>query len=491
MDLTMKFCRGEQMKKLGLLFISLFLFATAGFAKTNISAIKKYSVDTLYNKLKAKDYEVIQAVKSKKLNLNKESMLGYTVLSYAAIDNDLEIVQLLLESGAKPDAGLNFPLYEACWAAENVSNRYEVINLLLKYGANINKKHRNTTYTPLMATIKRQNGYYAQYLILKGAKVNLTNGDGETALMLAIDYKSRRTDSSIIKKLIESGANVNYIAKNGNTALSIACFYADYEVVKMLLENGASTLVTVKNKNEIPVLNACYAGSYECVKELLKYGADISVKDSYGANAILLSCMSKDSPELISLCISNGCDVNCVDPSSGHTPFILAAIWNHPKQMEVLYNYGANTLYENPAIGNTLKYIIANGIVESEPPFFHANELGGAIYGIERRMFHPLGIKNLRPFIIKYLNLAKTPEKQEEYKKLLEATVKESYKGTPAYTIYEAAILNKTDTMNAFVKDSSVFLEQVDSEGFTALDYAKKYGNPEIEAILIKAGAKK
>ena len=44
---------------------------------------------------------------------------------------------------------------------------------------------------------------------------------------------------------------------------------------------------------------------------------------------------------------------------------------------EVLYNYGANTLYENPAIGNTLKYIIANGIVESEPPFFHANERCG------------------------------------------------------------------------------------------------------------------
>lgn len=479
------------MKKLGLLFISLFLFAALGFAKTDISTIKKYSVDTLYNKIKSKDYDVIQAVKAKKVNLNKESMLGYTVLSYAAIDNDLEIVQLLLENGAKPDAGLNFPLYEACWAAENVANRYEVINLLLQHGANINKKHRNTSYTPLMATIKRQKGYYAQYLILKGAKVNIVNSDGETALMLAIDYKSKRNDSVIIKKLIESGANLNYIAKNGNTALSIACFNADVEVVKMLLENGASTFVSAKNKNEIPILNACYAGSYECAKELLKYGADINVKDSYGSNAMLLSCMSKDSPELISLCISYGGDVNCVDPSSGHTPFILAAIWNHPKQMEILYNYGANTLYENPAIGNTLKYIIANGIVESEPPFFHANELGGAIYGIERGMFHPLGIKNLRPYIIKYLNQAKKSEKQEEYKKLLDAVIKESYKGTPAYTIYEAAILNKTENMKAFVTDSSVFLEQIDSEGFTALDYAKRYGNTEIENILLKAGAKK
>lgn len=479
------------MKKFGLLFINLFLFATLGFAKTDLSTIKKYSVDTLYSKLQSKDADVIQAVKSRKLNLNKESILGYTVLSYAAIDNNLEIVKLLLESGAKPDAGINFPLYEACWAAENISNRYDVINLLLQYGANINKKHRNTSYTPLMATIKRQKGYYASFLILKGAKVNLVTSDGETALMLAIDYKSKRNDSMVVKKLIESGANVNAIAKNGNTALSIACNNADIEVVRMLLESGAVATVTDKNKNEIPVLNACYSGSYDCVRELLKYGADLNVKDSYGATALLLSCMSKDSPELVSLCISYGADVNYVDPLSGHTAFTLAAIWNHPKQMEILFNYGANTNYTNPNIGNTLKYIIANGVVESESPFFHSNDLGGAIYGIEHLMFRPLAVPNIRPYIIKYLNMAKTEEKRAEYKKLLEVTIRESYKGTPAYTIYEAAILNKTENMKAFVSDSSIFLEQIDSEGYTALDYAKKYGNAEIEAILLNAGVKK
>lgn len=461
------------------------------FYATEVSIIKKYSVDTLYNKLRVQDKDVINAIKEGKINLNKESVLGYTVLSYATIDNDFKLVKFLLENGAKVDAGVNFPLYEACWAKESYFNRTDVINLLLQYGANINKKHKNTTYTPLMATIKRQKSFYVNYLVAKGAKVNIVNSDGESALMLAIDYRDKRQGVSSIKKLIECGANINYIAKNGNTALSIACNNSDVEVVKLLLENGASTQVSEKNKNEIPILNACYVGSYECVLELLKYGADINVKDTYGANALLLSCMSKDVPELVSLCISNGVDVNYIDPLSGHSAFTLAAIWNHPMQMDILFKYGANPYYENEHIGNTVKYIVSSGIKESEPPIFYANSLGGAIYGIEKGYFQPLGIKNLNQHIIKYLNKAKTKEKQNEYKKLLELVIQKSSKNIPSYSIYEAAILGKTENMKAFVSDASINIEQIDSEGFSPLDYAKKYENSEIIAILEKAGAKR
>lgn len=479
------------MKKRLLLITSLFFFAALSFAKTELSEIKKYSIDTLYNKLRSKDADVIQAVKQKKINLNKETILGYTVLSYAAIDNEVEIVRLLLESGAKPDAGINFPLYEVCWTGEKIQNRYEVINLLLQYGANINKKHRNTTYTPLMATIKKQKGYYASYLVSHGAKVNILNSDGESALMLAIDYKINKYESSVIRKLIDTGANVNYIAKNGNTALSIACFNGDYDTVKLLLQNGASVSVTKKNKNEIPILNACYSGSIDCVNELLKYGADLNIKDSYGTTALLLACMSVDNADLVSLCIRKGADVNYIDPSSGHTPFILAAMWNHPKQMDVLFRNGANPDYVNPSIGNTLKYIVSNGIIESEPPFFHANELGGAIYGIEKGIFHPLSVFNFRGYIIQYMNLAKSEEKQQEYKKLLEVTINESYKGSPVFTIHEASILNKTTTIKEFIKNSPELLELVDTEGFTPLDYARKYKSIEVEKLLLSAGVKK
>lgn len=483
------------MKKVISLIFTLSVFSSFLFAKTDLSTIKKYSVDTLYSKIKNNDADVIAAVKNKKVNLNQENVLGYTVLSYAAIDNNIEIVQLLLESGAKPDAGVNFPLYEVCWASQKYTSRYEVINLLLQYGANVNKKHKNTSLTPLMATIKNQHGEYALYLLKKGAKINAVNSDGETPLMLAIDYKDRPTDLVLIRTLISQGADVNVIAKNGNTALSIACYNGDDAIVKILLENHASTAIGPKNKNEIPVLNACYAGSMECVELLLKYGADINVKDSYGSSALLMSCVTKDNPELVKLCLDYGADVNYVDPSSGHTAFILAAIWNHPKQMDVLFANGAKSSYVNPEIGDTLMFIIGNGNKESNPPFYPANELGGAIHGIENGMFHPLAYSqstnntNPRRYALSELNKAKTKAKQDEFMELLDTIIVYSYKGSAQYSLHEAVVLNKVDVVKAYLSSKSTFIEAVDVEGYSALEYAKKYQRTEIEKLLTAAGA--
>lgn len=483
------------MKKTGFLLLSLLVFSSHLYARTELSEIKKYSVDTLYSKIKNNDPDVISAVKSKKVNLNQENILGYTVLSYAAIDNNVDLVKMLLESGAKPDSGVNFALYEVCWASQKYTSRYEVINLLLQYGANVNKKHKNTSLTPLMATIKNQHGEYAQYLLKKGAKINITNSDGETPLMLAIDYKDRPTDLVLIRSLISYGADVNVIAKNGNTALSIACYNGDDAIVKILLESNASTAVGPKNKNEIPILNACYAGSMECVQLLLKHGADINVKDSYGSTALLMSCITKDNPELVKLCLDYGADINYVDPSSGHTAFILAAIWNHPKQMDVLYANGAKVSYMNPEIGDTLMFIISNGNKESNPPFYPANELGGAIHGIEKGMFYPLAYSqslnntNPRRYALSELNKAKNKAKQEEFMELLDTIIIHSYKGAAQYSLHEAVVLNKIDVVKAYLASKNTFIEGVDIEGYSALDYSRKYGREEIEKLLLAAGA--
>lgn len=473
-------------------FVFTFLFFSSFIFAASLSEIKKFSVDTLYNHLKANDSSVIQAVTQKKLNLNQENLLGYTVLSYAAIDNDVKLVRLLLESGAKADAGVNFPLYEVCWATGKQTSRYEVINLLLSHGANINKKHKNTSLTPLMATIKMQHGEYALYLISKGAKINLTDADGESALMLAVDYKDKASGDKLIRALIENGADVNKISKNGHTALSIACYNGDDSVVKLLLENKASTSLSAKNKNEIPILNACYSGNIECVRLLMKYGADINVKDLYGSSALIVSCVTKDNPELVKLCLSYGADVNYVDPASGHTAFTLAAIWNHPKQMDVLFENGADTTYINPEIGDTLLFIISNGNKESTPPLYTANELGGAIHGIENGMFSPLAYpqngNTPRRYALSELNKAKTPQKQDEFMDLLEIIIKYSYKGNPAYTLHEAVVLNKIDVVKTYLNDKNTFLQAIDIEGYTALDYARKYNRVEIEKILVAAG---
>ncbi|MBP5569236.1 MAG: ankyrin repeat domain-containing protein [Treponema sp.] len=483
------------MKKFLSFFVILQIFLTGtAFSQDKLKQIKEYSVDVLYEKLRSGDKDVYNAVSQKKVNLNRENLLGYTVLSYAAIDNEYELAKMLLKSGAKPDYGLNFPLYQICWASEKPKNQNEMIKLLIAYGANVNKKQKNTNDTPLMATIKKQGGKYAKLLIQYGAKVNVVNSEGETPLILAVDYYANLIDVSLVQYLISQGSDVNVITKTGHTALSIAAYNGYPLILRQLLENGADVKITKKNKNEIPILNACYNGEIECVNLLLQYGADITVKDSYGSTALIMACISKDSPELVKLCIQKGCQVNYVDPSTGYTPFILAAIWNHPKQMKALYEAGANINAENPDVGNTLMFIISNGIKEPNPPYYPASELGGAICGLELGM--NVNVRNSRgetprSYAVKYINNTNNPQKIKEYCQIIELIAQKENRYPYILSFHEAVITGKTDIVKKYLSNSYLNVEEPDAEGNTALYYAQHFNHKDIEKLLKNAGATK
>ena len=64
-------------------------------------------------------------------------------------------------------------------------------------------------------------------MIDSGVNVNVINGYGYTALMLACVYSNSNSSLETIKLLIKSGANVNTKNIGGNTALMIASQYSN------------------------------------------------------------------------------------------------------------------------------------------------------------------------------------------------------------------------------------------------------------------------
>lgn len=481
------------MKKIYCLLITFVFSLTAVFSESKYDYLKNYSQSTIYDMLCQKNYKVMDAIRQKEINVNLEDEFGYTLLGRACWDCEKETVQFLLENGAKTDAGTRFALYEVCSNEKINPNGEEIIKLLIKYGANVNKKQKKTFNTSLMATLSKQKGKYARLLMDNGASVAVKNIDGETPLMMAIDYCT--SDFALINLIASMGSDINAVSKNGDSALSLVCYKGHIDLVKLILNYGASTAVTKKNKNEIPILNACYKGDYSTVKLLMEKGADITVKDSYGNNALLLSCISVDNPLLVDLCIKSGCDVNYKDPSSGNTAFMLATIWNHPKQMKILYDAGANINECNNESDSTLVVILENGIKEANPPYYPANELGGAIYGIELGM--NIRVENrygdsLRKLALQYHNQSKTESKRAEYRKILELIAEKENKFPNVYTFQEAALLGKTDIVKKYLENtkSKINLEEKDTAGRTALYNACNAGNKEIAQLLIKAGAK-
>jgi len=178
------------------------------------------------NSLNAAKYLIEQ-----KANLKGYNATYFNAVSYAAVGYHLEMLELLVKSGAdvnevskeSPWAG---PLARLAMSFDPVDkkSRLKTISKLLELGANPNVLHaQDMTAIMCAAKLGSSEGWKAaedncEVLIKSGANVNLANTAGETALMLA----SEAGNIKLVNLLIKSGADVNAVNKVGDSALSYA-----------------------------------------------------------------------------------------------------------------------------------------------------------------------------------------------------------------------------------------------------------------------------
>lgn len=139
-------------------------------------------------------------------DLNKRSILGYP-LSFAVSYENINLVELLLQKGANPNAG--FPLNTAC---------------------------------------KNQNLRLVKLLIENGADTNFVGHDGQTALFEAIS--ATKANKEIIRFLIANGADIYKEDNNGISPLSFAESNKT-SLVKVLTEHEEIKLSENKDPNII------------------------------------------------------------------------------------------------------------------------------------------------------------------------------------------------------------------------------------------------
>lgn len=182
--------------------------------------------------------------------VNLKSALGSTPLHTAVEVGDLEVVQLLLRSGANPDLvdGIGWtPLLAACKAG----NLPMAQALLVDGKADANSK-TNDLNTPLHYLAGKapkddtRELYYDVMTLLLGkeGKVygmvanNTTsrNKNGDTPL----HYAAMHGRPEVVQWLLDHHAAVNNQNTYGDTALHCAVIRGDAEMVQLLLKSGAS-----------------------------------------------------------------------------------------------------------------------------------------------------------------------------------------------------------------------------------------------------------
>ena len=228
---------------------------------------------------------------------------GHTPLTIVIINGNLKAVELLLEAGANPDT----PIVESrdihvpiLFAAKH--GHHEILEMLLKYEANINKV-----------------------------------GDGWTALHAAT-YNS---DVDTLKLLLQHNADPNFIDVDGLTPLYIATYMKCPTIVKMLLQAMANpNIPKVKHYDQVTpgILwfqdDAKYLKDTEAFLKTINYPTFHA--DSAGYTPLHVACMHGD-PELVQLLLSYQADTTVKSPL-GHMALIIAELLGHKKVINLMNN---------------------------------------------------------------------------------------------------------------------------------------------------------
>lgn len=207
------------------------------------------------------------------------------------------------------------------------------------------------------------------YLLSKGANINIINDVGDTALHTAAEVGNK----SIVQLLLQNGADVNFTNKSLETPLHLAATKKDAQIAQLLVDNGAN--VNAKNKSDFTALQlACFYGNKETMQVLTAHGADrstlklrsmatkqleaalrmaaghnnIDVAESLidadvdlNASRAIFDAIENKDLQMVNLLIRNKADVNITGEYDDRTPLHSAAEVGNVQIAQALIKAGA------------------------------------------------------------------------------------------------------------------------------------------------------
>lgn len=155
-----------------------------------------------------------------------------TILELACEKGNTHVIEALLNGGADPklrdivgQPTMNY-----------VTNRPDLVRLLISHGALIDEVETGQNCTPLMVVCRTGDLATAIEMVHCGANVNAADALGCTPLHYASLGKQHET----VSMLLQAGANASQVTHSGRTPLMLAGGAGDRATVELLLSHGAS-----------------------------------------------------------------------------------------------------------------------------------------------------------------------------------------------------------------------------------------------------------
>ncbi len=284
--------------------------------------------DRLVNAIYINDIEVAKLLISHGADVNKRlnSTDPYPLIT-AAKKGNIQMVKLLLESGADPaarDTDGNSALSRA--AAEG---HIEVVKMLLDVYRPISLMHADPVF---LNGVKSGSLQMVNLLIDAGFDVNQMSSY-TTPLIEAV----RNGNQGITARILSVHPDLE--AASGEwTALLMAVAGKHTDITRLLIQAGADVNAAASGKT--PLMIAAKQDELPLIKMLINAGADLDRQDAFGMSALLMVAANGQT-KAVQLLLTAGVDFELYD-NKGKTALMLAADACHAAVVKILIEAGAN-----------------------------------------------------------------------------------------------------------------------------------------------------
>lgn len=315
----------------------------------DISELNRNAFDAVsYALIEKVDNKTVKYLLSKEGNgVNKLTHDGRTYIFWAAYKDNLEIMQYLVDKGAKTDIVDSHGYSLLNFAATTGQTNTKLYDFIFDHGADASKESNHDGANALLLVApfledfwlinyftskgidiksadNNGNGifYYAakggnipflSLLIEKGLPYKNLNDKGGNAVMAASQGTRGKKNTLDTYKYLESkGLAVNVIGKDRKNPLhNIANDSKDITLFKFFIDKGVDINLKDDNGNS-PFMNAASRNSIDIVTFLLPYVKDINATNKDGRSALAMA-VGRNAIEVVSFLLEKGADIHTID----------------------------------------------------------------------------------------------------------------------------------------------------------------------------------
>ena len=186
------------------------------------------------------DKKLISHMLDKGFGIDIQGYYGNTLLHWALMTNNEEIVQFLLQKGANPSIRNRTRITPFYIAAQK--GNIAAMDMMLKTKETKKEVMSNSyNWTALHTAVRECWKEATKFLLKKGADINAKNAVGKTPLHIA----ASKWHVGMLQELLKSKPDLNIQDANGNTPLhdAVASNTVSVQTIKMLLAKGANPMI--------------------------------------------------------------------------------------------------------------------------------------------------------------------------------------------------------------------------------------------------------